>query len=125
MVKRDDVDGGQVNESGENIVYTTAQKEKSSAHALHITDIVNVNNWFVLSPKILIVQRDDGNDYRVNESRKSIDCNTAQQDTSNVYVLHATDIVNVNNQSVLSPKVLKVQRDDVDGGQVNESEEIT
>ena len=36
------------------------------------------------------------------------------------YVLPVTDIVNVNNQSVSSLKVLTIQENDVDGGQVNE-----
>ena len=35
----------------------------------------------------------------------NIDCTTAQQDTSIVYVLPVIDIVNDNNLSVISPKV--------------------
>ena len=44
MVKIDDVDGGQINESGENIDCTTAQQNISNVYVFPGTDIVNDNN---------------------------------------------------------------------------------
>ena len=92
-------------------------------YVLPVTHIVNVNNQSVSSLKVSTIQENDVDGGQVEKSRENIVCTTAQQNIHNVYVLPVTDIVNVNNQSVSSLKVLMIQENDVDGGQVEKSRE--